>query len=52
MKCKICGEREAEVRDRDNPTNTKKVICGACHAKRLLGDIGAIKAMEGRERQC
>ena len=49
MKCKICGEREAEVRDRDDPTNPKKTICSKCHGKRLLGDIRGIMAAYRRK---
>ena len=50
MKCKICGIGEAEVRDRDNPTNPRKTICGRCHAKRLLGDLQRIKAAYERRK--
>ena len=50
MKCKICGIGEAEVRDRDNPTDPRKMICSKCHGKRLLGDIRGIMAIYKRRK--
>ena len=39
MKCIICHEREATVRDRNNPTSPRKKLCMECHADRLKSDF-------------
>jgi hypothetical protein len=38
-KCVACREREAVLRDRENPTSHRKKVCRECHAKRLAGDL-------------
>ena len=37
--CKLCGQRPAEVPDRDNLGRPIKAICRECHAQRLGGDL-------------
>lgn len=52
MKCKICNDREAEVRDRNDPGNMKKTICRECQTQRLLCDMTMILDLwVGRKRR-
>jgi len=39
MKCRVCKENEATVRDRKNPTGPEKEICRECQRKRLDDDM-------------
>ena len=52
MKCKICKQREAEVRDRNDPLNEKKTVCKECHAQRLMCDMSMILDLSTRRLKC
>lgn len=52
MKCKICNDREAEVIDRNDPTNRKKTICRECQRDRLLCDMSIILSLWKARKRC
>ena len=52
MICKICKQRVAEVRDRNDPLNKKKTICKKCHAQRLMCDMSMILDLFLRRQKC
>lgn len=41
-RCKLCWENEATVRDRENPTEKMKTVCGECHTQRIKRDMAWI----------
>lgn len=52
MKCKICKDREAEVRDRGDPTNSEKAICRDCQRQVLLSNMAMILDYYKRRYKC
>jgi hypothetical protein len=48
MKCNICRDKEATVRDRERPSDRRKTICEDCHRERLVGDFKHILSVERR----
>ena len=52
MKCKICREREAEVRDRNEPLSKRKTVCKKCHGQRLMCDLSMILDLWARREKC
>lgn len=52
MKCVICNDREAEVRDRNDPTNRKITICRECDMQRLLCDMTMILNLWVGRKRC
>ena len=52
MICKICKQRPAEIRDRNDPTSRKKTVCKNCHGKRLLEDLVSVLMTGKRRNQC
>lgn len=50
-KCTICGVRDAELPDRDQPGRPIKALCRQCHGERLQGDLERIMQRHQPERK-
>ena len=51
MKCIICRETEATVRNRNKPWSRRKVLCSDCHSNRLKNDFIDILEIERKRRE-
>lgn len=49
-KCIICGEKQATVRDRNEPWSRRKKLCVDCHVNRLKNDFIDILEIEKKRR--
>lgn len=50
--CVVCGERPAEVPDRNEGMGRRiNKICRQCHGKRLAGDMSAILAEHEKRKR-
>ncbi len=50
-RCILCGQRPAELPDREAYPNMRKQVCAHCHAARLAADLRAVLPQGNRRQQ-